>query len=212
MSDYDFEPRQAPSVFLKTASQGDAVKFRLASSPYREPKVWKEGVRKPLDAEETTKLTPQQWVGLYRDPDYNIAEIFHWKVIDRNSGQAKIYSGSPMVYKAIKKHAEMEDWGDPTTYDFRVERTEKPGAYYEITALPNKVDLTDAEKKSIDDLNLEEKLPAARKVSDEQIDHIDEMDQSAEAEAQIKPEPKKDVVIEDITDGSTPINLDDIPF
>lgn len=214
MSDYDFEPRKAPSVFLSLKEQGDKVTVRLASSPYREPKVWKEGVRAPLDANEVVKLRPEQWIAMFRDPEFNITEVFHWVVIDRDSGQAKIYSATAGVYKSIKEYAEMEDWGDPQTYDLRVERTEQPGrGYYKVTALPNKEPLDDKDQANVAALlvQLNEKLPAARKISEVQVDYIDEMDQSLEAEAQITPEPKKDVVIEDIKDGE-PINLDDIPF
>lgn len=213
MSDYDFEPRKAPSIFLKLTERGDKIKIRLASAPYREPKVWKEGVKTPMKPEDVVNLTQEHWIAMFRDPEFNIAEVFHWVVIDRDSGQAKIYSGTGGVYKSIKKYAEMEDWGDPTTYDLEIERTENPGpGYYQVTALPNKDILDDKHKADAAALliQIKEKLPAARKINETQVDYIDDMDQSAEAEAQVKPKPKLDVVIENVED--TAINLDDIPF
>lgn len=221
MGDYDFEPRQAPSVFLSLKEKGDTVTVRLASSPYREPKVWKEGVRTPMKPDDVTKLTQKYWVAMMRDPEFNIAEVFHWVVIDRDSGQAKIFSSTAGVYKSIKKYAEMDAWGDPRTYDLQVERTENPGpGYYQVTALPNKDLLDDKQQADAAALlvQISEKLPAARKISEVQVDYIDEMDQSLDSvtppedDKPAPSEPKDDIVIEDVTDGSTPINLDDIPF
>lgn len=212
MGDYDFEPRSAPSIYLQLKEKGAMVMVRLVSSPYREPKVWKEGVRAPLDAKEVAALTEQQWLALYRNPDYNITEAFHWVVIDRDSGQAKIFTSTAGVYKNIKKYAEMAAWGDPTTYDFQIERTEQPGpSYYAVVAVPNKEPLNDKEselaKNMIDQLG--DKLPAARKVTEVQVDFLPSLDEASEEPATGKPSQKDDIVIEDIGE---PINLDDIPF
>lgn len=228
MGDYDFEPRKADSIYLRLKAKGDKVTVRLASSPYREPKVWRVDVKPPLIPEEVVKLTERHWRGMYTDPDYNITEVFHWKVIDRDSGLAKIYTGTSSVYKSIKEYSQMEAWGDPKTYDFQIERTEDPGRnYYKVTALPNKSPLTEKQQDLLDALDMDEKLPAARSVSVKQIDYIEEMgdenagdaDDEAEAlaaqaavEAQdnsAKPS-KEDTVFTDIPDE--PINLDDVPF
>lgn len=215
MDDYEFEPRSAPSIFLKLKEKGDKVLIRIASSPYREPKVWKIDVKPPLDPEKVVALTEDQWRTLYRDPDYNITEAFRWVVIDRESGLAKIFSGTAGVYKSIKKYAEMPEWGNPTEYDFMIERTEQPGpSYYAVTALPNKEELSAKEEDLVKALDLQDKLPAARKLTEVQVDHIPEMDEQPAHTPGVADGPtepvKKDVVIEDIPDQ--PINLDDIPF
>lgn len=218
-NDYDFEPRVAPSLFLKLKEKGDKVLIRLASSPYREPKIWKVEGGPPMDPTKAVDLSEDQWRRLMGDPDYNITEAFYWVVIDRESGTAKIFTGTAGVYKNIKKYAEMEGWGDPTTYDFQIVRTENPGpSYYEVTALPNKEALSEKEQKLVDELisKIPEKLPAARRITEAQIDHIPEMDDrpasaNHAATTSLPPLPaEKDVVIEDIDDK--PINLDDIPF
>lgn len=214
MGDYDFDPRQAPSIFLKLKEKGDKVLIRLASSPFREPKVWKENERKPLDSELMLKLTKAQWLAMYREPEFNVTEIFHWVVWDRESSQAKIFSGTPGIYKSIKKYAEMPDWGDPIGYDFQIERTEAPGAgYYEVTGIPTKEPLEDKEQKATEAMviTLKEKLVAARKLSEAQVDYDPDKEPEAESETSpTKNDKSDDIVIEDL--GGEPINLDDIPF
>lgn len=227
MSDYDYDPKDPPSPYLRLKKQGDSVTIRVASAPWREPTVWKLDARAPLDAEEVLKLTEAQWMGLYREPDFDIREAFHWEVIDRADGLAKIYSATPGVYKTIKEYAEMPEWGDPQGYDLKIERTEEPGrGYYKVTALPNKDPLTQRDLQLLAELKFEDKKPAARKLSDKQVDYmadVDEadtqvtedtaaaMDRDKDPEADTTKPPKKpDVVIEDISDE--PINLNDIPF
>jgi hypothetical protein len=212
MSDYGYEPKTAPSIFLRLKSKGDKVQIRIGSSPYREPKIWRaEGNQPPMRDEDMVRLTEEQWKVIYRDPQYNPGEVFHWKVIDRDDEKAKIYTGGTMIYKAVKKYADTPGWGDPRGYDIVVERTEQPGNYYEITPLPNKSPLTDREQNILESLNLQEKLPAARHINATQIDHISDFDGPSEPEPPVGGAPKQvdDVVIEDI---SGPINLDDIPF
>lgn len=221
MSDYDYDPRQAPSVYLRLKERGDKVTIRIASSPYREPKVWKAEVKAPLGSEEVLKLTGKQWGAVYRDPDFNVTEVFHWKVLDRDSGEAKIFTGTGGVYKTIKEYAQMEAWGDPQGYDFQIERTEEPGRnYYKVTPLPNKEPLTARQDLLIVALDMKEKQPCARKLTERQLDYMADVEQEYDAEEVTPIEPAKatptetptadDVVIEDI--GDQPINLDDIPF
>lgn len=236
MNDYDYDPKEAPSPFLRLKKQGDTITVRIASVPYREPTIWKLDGTKPIDAEEVVKLSESQWMAIYRDPDYNVNESFHWMVIDRSDGMAKIYSATPGVYKTIKEYAEMPEWGDPQGYDLKIERTEEPGrGYYKVTALPNKDPLTQRDLQRLTELKFEEKKPAARKLSERQLDYMEDVDQEFDeaadgsgvgagaaadeedqdeadrrAAAAAEPPKKKDVVIEDI--GDKPINLDEIPF
>lgn len=228
--DYDFDPRETPSIYLKLKKQGDKILIRIASPPFREPKVWRMEGGAPLSPTETVKLTEKHWQALYRDPEYNLTEAFHWKVINRETGQAQIFTGTAGVYKHIKKFAETPGWGDPKTYDLAIERTESPGpSYYTVTPMPDKASLSDKEEALIEAIDMDEKLPAARRLSEPQIDHIPEMDdQSVPPEEEKDPvgpghavakatahklKPSKqedDIFIEDI--GDETINLEDIPF
>lgn len=212
MSDYGYEPKQAPSIFLRLKSKGDKVTIRVGSAPYREPKIWKTDSKEPpMDTNKMLLLSEEQWRVIYRDPQYTVSEIFHWKVIDRDSEQAKIYTGGTMIYNSIKKYADTNGWGDPRAYDVVVERTEIPGRYYEITPMPDKTPLTDREERLLEAVDINDKVPGARRLSETQVDHISEMDGPKEQATPISGSPKQvdDVVIEDI---SGPVNLDDIPF
>lgn len=217
MSDYNYEPKQADSVWLKLKEKGDIVTIRLTGPPYREPKVWKEGVTRPIETDKVLALTEAQWMNIFREPDYNVAEVFHWQVIDRDSGLAKIFTGTPGIYKQIKKFAEMPAWGDPKTYDLQIERTEAPGLnYYSVMALPNKEPLSDKEQRLLGELDFAEKLPAARKLTEQQVDFVEAIDGpmgTIEDEPAVSDAPpaNPDTVIVDGIEG-TPINLDDIPF
>lgn len=233
MSDYDYDPKDKPSAYLRLKRQGDSAVIRIASAPYRKPTVWKLNETKPLPDDEVLKVTESQWFQIYGNPDFNVNEAFLWLVIDRSDGQARIYSASPGVYKTIKEYAEMPEWGDPQGYDLKVERTEEPGrGYYKVTALPNKDPLTQRDLERLTDLKFEEKEPVARKLNEKQVDYLPDTDQEfgeapdgpadkpaevdqgeldRQAEASKKPPAKKDVVIEDINEEE-PINLDDIPF
>lgn len=213
MSDYSYTPPEKPSIFLRLKTKGDKILVRLGSAPFREPKIWKaEGNAPPMDAEQMVRLTEDQWRRIYRDPEYNVSEVFHWKVIDRDNQQAKIYTGTPMIYNQIKKFADTAGWGDPRSYDLQIERTEKPGSYYEVTPMPDKTPITDRELYLLEAVDLAEKIPGARHLSETQVDHISEMDGPAEPAAPIGGTKKQvdDIVIEDI--GDDPITLDDIPF
>lgn len=226
MNDYAFEPREAPSIYLKLKKKGDAVLIRIVSPPYREPKVWRIEGGPPLSPAEAVKLTEKHWQAFYRDPDYNITEVFHWKVIDRNSGMVKIFSGTAGIYKQIKKFADTPGWGDPTAYDIVVERTEQPGpSYYTVTPMPDKTQLTAKERDLAETISMSEKMPAARRLSEAQIDHIPEMDEQSspsddepqtgyeKAKAQadkLRADKVESPEIEDI--GDEPFNLDNIPF
>jgi hypothetical protein len=185
MSDYSYEPKEKPSSYLRLKKKGDTVTIRLAGAPQRKPVIWKEGQRAPMEEDYVTRLTPEQWLAIYREPDFTVSETFLWEVIDRADGLAKVFPATSGVYKSIKEFAEMPEWGDPTTYDIKVERTEEPGRnYYKVTAIPNKEPLTQGDMARLDELKFAEKEPLARKLSDKQIDYIpDETEDTAEQES-----------------------------
>lgn len=173
--EYGFEPKTGKSKFLRLKEKGDSVVVRIASPAYREPIVWKLGVSKPLAQEQTAKLSQAQWAGLMRDPDYNITEAYHWLVIDRDDGQARIFSGTAGIYKSIKEYAHMEQWGNPREYDLKITRTEEPGRnYYTVTPFPNKSTITEREKQLVDALNIPTEKPNASPTNELQIDDISE--------------------------------------
>ena len=220
MDDYNFEPKANKGVFLRLKNKGDSVAIRIASRPYREPKIWKEDVKAPLDDEKASALTEEQWFKIMADPKYTVTEVFHWVVIDREDGKARIYTASPMVYKAIKAYAQKDQWGDPTKYDIEVTRTEDPGNYYTVSPFPDKSDLTDDELKLISEINVKKNIPNARALSETQIDDIENYisQNASDNTIHLKQGPHKDSVPEpvepdevaEVDDG--PINLDDIPF
>lgn len=225
MGDYDFEPKQKPGKFLRLKDKGQVIKVRLASRPYRNPLVWTEGQRLPMDDKEASQLQPADWYRIMANAEQEIREAFCWVVIDRADGQARILSVAPSVYRSIQEYAKDVDWGDPTTYDITITRTEEPGrAYYSVKPAPNKTPLSDVEKSRVYDLNISKEMPCARPTSDRQVDDIDDYimqmaghatinkheDETPAEDLDDTPPANPDAVIEDI--GSEPINLDDIPF
>lgn len=207
---YDHEPRSNPGMFLRLTSKDQSVQIRLASEPYREPQVWKESGEPPLEDEKTGALTEDQWARIMGDPDYRLSERYSWIVIDRDDGKARLFSGTPSVYKNIKAYAQMDEWGDPTQYDFKITRTEEPGRnYYAVIAMPNKAPITDREALAAEAIDVRTLVPNARLTTDEQIDHISDEYQGTPQTKVDKPV-VPDVVITDI--GDEPISLDDIPF
>lgn len=217
MSDYDRDPKSGSGQYLQLKNKDEVVIIRLASAPYREPKVWKEGERAPMQDENAKALNEAQWAAIMQNPDFNVTEVFMWKVIDRADGKPKIFTSTPGVYKKIKAFATQEAWGDPKQYDIQITRTEAPGpGYYDVMALPNKTTITDSEQEAINSLEMTKLKPNARLSTGPQIDDLsDEYTKPKAPEAAEDPgEPvapeNPDIVIEDI--GDEPINLDDIPF
>lgn len=217
-SAYDHEPRSSAGKFLRLTAKDQSVIVRLASEPYREPKVWREGIKAPMEDDKVAALTPDQWVKILRETDYRVSEVYSWAVIDRTDGKARIFSGAPSVYKNIKAYAQMEEWGDPTTYDIKITRTEDPGKnYYTVIAMPDKSFLNEKDQLMVEALDIETDLPNARLTSEDQVDKLGEefqpspSDENVDLPADDDFKPKKeDVVIEDIPEGE--VSLDDIPF
>jgi len=171
MSGYDYEPKEN-SAYLRLKSKGEKVKIRLVSEP--------------IHFEEA-------------DMNGKPADRFAWTVIDRSTGDIKAYKAGVMVYKEIKKYATDEDWGDPTGYDFTVERTEEKGRYYAVTPSPNKKPLSDEEKTTVKDSGID--LLKMFSVSDT-VPISDEESQNKQAEKQM-------VITADDGDG---MDLENIPF
>jgi hypothetical protein len=188
MGDYDFEPKAGKSLFLRLKDKDQVINIRLASKPYREPKVWKtEPGSPPMKDELVSELTEAQWFKIMKNPDYEIKEAFHWLVVDRDDGEVKIFTATATVYKKIKEYAQKPKWGDPTKYDIEVKRTEEPGSgYYSVSPDPDKSDLTDNELFDVRSLKIEEKIPNARLLSEKQVDDISEYQEKYKQETAAK--------------------------
>lgn len=232
MGDYDRKPMEPPSVWLKLKHKDQEIRIRIAATPYRELKVWPaEQGGSPLGADVTSNLSSGQWMRLMANPDWNVTEIYHFLVIDRADSSAKIFTTTGGVYGKIRNYATDPEWGNPTTYDIRVKRTEQPGKnYYELTPSPNKSDLMQAELEKIDAINLGKLLPAALPAGAVQPDDFDpgtlpealpweaplgaapRVPAAEQRNDYVDPEPAAlDKVFGDINTDE-PISLDDIPF
>lgn len=175
MSDYDYEPKAKPSKFLRLKDKGQVVKVRIASKPYRNVKVWKEGIREPMSDEQAAQMDAEAWYKTLADPDSSVTENFVWAVIDREDNQPRYLQATAGIYKSIKEYAAHSDWGDPTSYDITITRTEQPGrGYYSVMPSPNKTILQTGELEKIKTLDFAKDMPNARPVSEKQIDDIDD--------------------------------------
>jgi hypothetical protein len=219
--DWDRKPKDAPSIWLKLKTKGEAAKFRIAAAPLREVTVWPAGQGgKPLEDEMVANLTPGQWMSLMRSPDWEVREGYVLLVLDRIDGAARIFRISSSIYGKIRDYAKNPEWGNPTKYDITVTRTEAPGkAYWDVTPSPNKGDLTAAELDKVHALDIHKLLPNALPTNAPQPDEIDEntepeplpWERHLTAPKAAKPSAvPADDSIAAVPDG--PINLDDIPF
>jgi hypothetical protein len=179
MGDYDRKPKESTGIFLRLKSKEERCRLRIAAPPLREPQIWIEGERAPMKPEKVLALRPGQWATIMREPKYRVGEVYHFIVIDRMDGIAKIFTTTGGVYGKIREFATNEEWGDPKLYDLTITRTEQPGKnYYEVTPSPNKSDLTpyetDIAGKLWERIKNENILPAATLASEPQPDDINE--------------------------------------
>ena len=72
------------------------------------------------------------------------------QVIDRADGKVKVLEGGPTIFNAIKNYAVDPDFGDPTSYDFKIKK-EGSGreTKYTVIAAPKRTELTAAEKEMV---------------------------------------------------------------
>lgn len=170
--------KEMPSVWLKLKSKDENARIRIAAPPLREINVWpadESAARKPMDAVTQNSLTEGMWMSLMRNPEWRVQEQFVILCIDRADGGAKIMRIAPSAYEKIQNLVNNPEWGDPTTYDITITRTESPGkAYWDIAPSPNKSLLTAAERGLIDKLDLAKLLPSALPANVPQPDDIDE--------------------------------------
>ncbi len=137
LNDYSYEPQSDGGKYLRLKTKGQKIRIRLASKPY---KYFKEFTDK--DSGEK-----------------NLKELFAWAAVDKTEApfKGKAFTGGLMIYIAIKRLAQSEDWGDPTGYDLVIERTEIPGSYYTVSPVPKGMGpITKEDLALIADINLAE--------------------------------------------------------
>ena len=112
---YDYEPQTGSGLIFRLREKGQTARIRLASWPLVYDDTFKDG--------STTKRMA-------------------WAAILKTQGEggivreAKVFVAGTMVYNAIRALSRDEDWGDPSTFDVEIARTEKEGAYYTVTPKP----------------------------------------------------------------------------
>ena len=162
MSDYDYSPEVGSGKYLSLKKQGDLVDIRIASAPLHKTIHWTKddkGKSVQVDCEgETCQYCDR--AAAIEDPEAQnrakAKEIFGWIVLDRNDeSKPKIFKGGTSIYLAIKGLAESKAWGDPQGYNIEVERTEDKPMFYRVTPLPDKSEITEAERKAIKDAKLD---------------------------------------------------------
>lgn len=122
-------------LFLRLKEKGQSVRVRLVSEPLH----WTETTDKITDEEGNPKeLKKVAWVVILKD-----------LVDGKPVKSVKVYEGGPMVYNAIKALAKSDDWGDPTTYDLTITRTEKQGSYYTVHPNPKPMGPISAEEAEL---------------------------------------------------------------
>lgn len=145
--------------YLNLKKKGDTVLIRLTTKPKRAYCHWIIGdggknVIKPCPGDSC------EWCGkdvptaekIKRDIQYG------WIVLDRNDGsKPKFFKGGRSIATQILEHSQDEQWGDPTTYDIKVERTEVKPQYYKVTGIIKSIGtpITEEEKKAIEEANID---------------------------------------------------------
>jgi hypothetical protein len=73
-------------------------------------------------------------------------------ILDRSSNSVKLYEAPQEVFKTIKANAQDEEYGDVTTYDFKLIRTGvKFQTKYQVIPSPKPKPLTDEENQKVDE-------------------------------------------------------------
>jgi hypothetical protein len=157
---WSYTPHKNNDGFLMLKQKNEQIKIRIVSEPY----IFKEIFRKNGEA--------------------TISEKFAIACIDRADGKVKSFKGGMQIFKAIKSFSEDPEWGDPTTYDFTITRTEEKPNYYTIKPSPNKSVLTEEEKNKveIDNIDLEKRYSKFAVKEDENIKFLNEIDKNHEHE------------------------------
>ena len=119
-SGYDRKPSDG-GIWLRLKDKGEEIRIRLVSQAERYLAEFD-------DKEKGGKVTRRKiaWLAIH-------------KYLDADKKPVKrvvIFDSGPMVYGLIRDLTMDESWGDPTTYDLKVTRTEESGRYYTVLPCP----------------------------------------------------------------------------
>ena len=165
---YEFEPKMGAGKYLTLKAKGDLIDIRIASNPLHKTIHWttneETGSPQQVDHEgETCQYCDK--AAAIEEPQAakraSAKEVFAWIVLDLNDdSKPKIFKGGTSIYLAIKGLSESKAWGDPQGYNIEIQRTEEKPQFYKVIPLPDKSEITAAERKSIKEanLNLEEEI------------------------------------------------------
>lgn len=179
---YDYKP-DVSNKFL-TLKVGDTKKIRLVSAPLHKDTYWlKRGknwiVKDTPDHEEFEGETPAK------------REMFVWKALDLADEEpvVKVLKAPVSVYFRIIDLNEDEEWGDPLTYNIKIEVTGEVQNYYKVTPLPNGKGepLNEDQQKAVDEskIDLTEELKGGKETRTfgggaEELETVDEEGQISE--------------------------------
>lgn len=165
LDDYGYgmvEEDMGGGKYLSLRKKNDKVKIRLVSKPVRSFRYWETGPdgKNRIGGSFATK---EEWEAeikaKYPDkdtrPKMNVQ--YSWVVLDReDDNKVKVFSGAAQIAIAIAGLIADEEWGDPTTYDLRVTRTEERPNYYKTVPLPNgKGPITAEEAQAVKDADID---------------------------------------------------------
>lgn len=223
---YDYEPESGSGgVFLSLKKGSSPITVRLASKFEVGFRHWLSSQNKYAQCHRPTKDEREAYKtkhnkeiknecpycgdDLVKDERVALNEIFAWKVIDRQDGKPKIFSGPKSVFLDIKKLAEHKNWGDPTEYDIEISRVDGERTVYEVIADPRSLGkpLTKEELEALEKANFDlKKAVRTDKPSKTEAGNLETM-------------PEDDEVIDPSTDLKEPEApekdedpYDDIPF
>ena len=158
---------------VQTAGNGEGTPYlklvhginrvRVVSNPYETKIHWEEtndgGKKKVICPEGNCPICKAGHVPQKR---YQVL------VLDRNDeSKLKILEGGVSIFTQIKKFAADEDYGDPTKYDLKIEKSgQGRDTAYSVVAVPNKTELTDAEKAAINGAKSLAEINAPKSIDD----------------------------------------------
>jgi hypothetical protein len=139
-SGYDASAGGSGGLWLRLKEKGEKVRLRLVTPPCRYQDTFEDKV---TGVKETKRRV--SWLAILK-------EVVNGEAVKR----VVIFTNGPMVYGILKDLSEDENWGDPTTYDVTIERTEESGKYYVVTPLPKPIGpISDDERAMVADANID---------------------------------------------------------
>lgn len=161
---------------FKKGDKGKVIQIRLASEPKYAIQHWiLQSTGKQLPVVCGKEACSYCGKDVPAEERLDKTALWGWIVIDREDGQAKVFTGPTLIARKVKEFSELKDkktgkpiWGNPLLYDLMIERTEEPGAaYYSVTPVPEGKgkDITAKEKELVKkaDFDLAKELKGGKK-------------------------------------------------